>query len=78
MSDEYQLRKDVDKLITLYYQINEILERNGVSTLKEFLNNYYDKYEIDRKLKSLDDRITALEDEEWHQTMNTSNKYMLL
>ena len=56
MSDEYQLRKDIDRFNRLFYNFEQELGiklNNNINSLVEVFNNYYDQSFIDIKINEL-------------------------
>ena len=47
MSDEYQLRRDIDRVINLISDLDEIVKRTGVNSLEDLLGLYPDVSELE-------------------------------
>lgn len=57
MSDDYQVRKDLNRVINLANQLEEALANSGVNTLSELLSKYYDSSDVDVKNWKLNDDL---------------------
>lgn len=60
MSGEYQLRKDVDRLNIFFNEINRLLHENNISGIRELLEQYYDKSDVDFVRDKLSSDLNAL------------------
>lgn len=63
MSDEFQLRKDIDRFKHFLDELDRLYNENGVtsSSLSDLLSRYYDKSEVDVVTTKLYDDITSLD-----------------
>ena len=57
MSDDYQVRKDLNRVMNLANQLEEALANSGVNTLSELLSKYYDSSDVDVKNWKLNDDL---------------------
>lgn len=63
MSDEYQLRKDIDRFNRLFHDLEKRLSdklKNNVNSLADIFERYYDQSEIDVKINNLSSLIEGL------------------
>lgn len=63
MSDEYQLRKDIDRFNRLFHDLEKRLSdklKNNVNSLVDIFERYYDQSEIDVKINNLSSLIEGL------------------
>lgn len=60
MTDDYQLRKELDNYKWLFDELVKELERQGVVNLSELLDKFYDQSEIDIPLTKLSNDLTTL------------------
>lgn len=68
MSDEYQLRKDIDRIISVVNQLEWIMNDAGVDNLNELLSKYYDSSDVDVRNWKLNDDL-----EDTTATANTAD-----
>lgn len=60
MTDDYQLRKELDNYKWLFDELIKELERQGVVNISELLDKFYDQSEIDIPLTKLSNDLTTL------------------
>lgn len=61
MSDDYQLRKDIDNVILLADALKEAMEESGISNLKDFLLQQFDESDFDFMESQLNSNLNVLD-----------------
>lgn len=62
MSDAYQTRRDIDRVIRLANDLEYLFEKNGVKTLGEFMSKYYDASDVDVQNHKINSDINDVSD----------------
>lgn len=61
MSDDYQVRKDLNRSMRLINQLDKLLSDSGVGNLSELFSKYYDCSEVDVRNWKLNDDLKELD-----------------
>ena len=76
MSDDYQLRKDIDKFKKFLNDLQALMDSKGIEDLdiQSLLSQYYDMSEVDISNSEINNRIDALNDKISNVDININTK----